>query len=417
MKERKTGILPVLKNRNFTFLWIGQAVSHFGNTCFSIGNVWLVMELTGSTVAMGSVLALGFIPNVIFSLIGGGFADRYNRKKIMIISDITRGIAVLTIPILLILGREEVYPIYLVTFFIAIMANFFNPAFTSTIPTIVEKQNLLHANSLFVTTMQGLGIAGPGIAGILIAAVGLKSVYIIDSISFMVGAVMTSMVVFPLRKKRVREGKGAFVKEIGEGVLFIKNHAFFLFIVLLAFFINFLLGPINVILPLFSDKILHLGAKGFGFMGSALAVGTFLGSLMTATIGAKIKEGYRLVSGLIGCGLFLALFGCFPSLAPVLIFLALMGFSVMLANISLSTIFQRETPNEILGRASGAMNAASMAAMPLSAFLTGFLLEMVPVQPFIMVIGTILVVVNLAVGIKVIKLMPSSVLKKPISSD
>ncbi|SVC72432.1 uncharacterized protein METZ01_LOCUS325286, partial [marine metagenome] len=178
-------IPPIVKNRNFIFLWWGHLISHAGDAVYMIALPWLMLELTGSNSLTSLVTASAYLPSVLFGLIAGVIIDKYDRKRIMIISDIARALLVTVIPIAIIFNFITPLLIGCVTFLLSSFATFFYPARDSLIPHITNPEELPSANSAITISGQMAHLFGPLFAGIGISIFGLTHLFTADAVSFL----------------------------------------------------------------------------------------------------------------------------------------------------------------------------------------------------------------------------------------
>ncbi len=177
-------MLETLKNSDFLKLWLGQLVSRIGDGIHEIALAWLVLELTGSALSMGAILAVSIIPNLLFGLPAGVIVDRFNRKRIMLLSDLSRTIIVLVIPVAYTLGFLRIWMIFLAAFLTSSAEAFAGPARLSSIPNLVEEENLDPANSLIQITRSVSSLFGLSLGGAVVATIGPANSFFLDSASF-----------------------------------------------------------------------------------------------------------------------------------------------------------------------------------------------------------------------------------------
>ena len=242
MPEEKSSIL---KNRNFLLLWAGQTISLIGDNLYYLALMWWVLEKTGSTAAMATVAICSAIPSVILGPIAGTYADRIDRKKLLISMDFGRAILIATPAVLLWLGALQVWHIFIIAILLSTMSTFFNPTLSAFIPQIVKTENLTRANSLTQLSFSFSGILGPSLAGVLVAFIGTPSVMMLDAMSFFVSG--TAILLILVKKVEViASEKRKFLHELKEGFVYIKSVQFVLSMVLLASVLNFFAGPLSI---------------------------------------------------------------------------------------------------------------------------------------------------------------------------
>jgi len=385
VEDKKT----IFKNRNFILLWVGQTISLMGDNLYYLALMWWVLERTGSTAAMATVAICSAIPSVILGPIAGTYADRIDRKRLLISMDFGRAILIATPAVLLWLGALQVWHIFIIAISLSTMSTFFNPTLSAFIPQIVETENLTRANSLTQLSFSISGILGPSLAGVLVAFIGTASVMFLDAISFFISGTAILLILVKKTEVVVAE-KRKFLHELKEGFVYIKNEQFVLSMVLLASVLNFFAGPIGIYMPVMAKNVLNAGSEGFGFLASAISIGGLLGSLFLSLVKDIKSKGMVIIGGISFGGLLIALFGISTHLWASLLILGLVGFFFSLTNIVLAAVFQTKVPNQLQGRVFGTLNTMSMGLRPVSLALAGVLSDLFKIQLVIFVSGVLI---------------------------
>ena len=393
-------MLKTLKNSDFLKLWLGQLVSRVGDGIHEIALAWLVLELTGSALSMGAILAVSITPNLLFGLPAGVLVDRFNRKRIMVLADLARTLIVLVIPISYTLGVLQMWMIFAVAFLTSTAEAFAGPARLSSIPNLVKGDNLDPANSLVQITKAVSSLFGLSLGGAVVAVFGPANSFFLDSLSFFLSTVFISLIAYGTVS---REGAESLLRDvlvkIKGGLSYVVNDPFIKQLIIIAAGLNFIMAPINVILPFFIKETLGLSAIVYGSMTACLSVGTFAGSMIIGNV--TVHRGKSLGSGILGIGASLILFaGVFllsqGFLLPTIIMIGILstalvgvGMSSSFTNVPIITLLQKTTEDSKRGRVMSMVNMGAMAAMPLAYGFTGFLLEQVGAIPLIFGIGTL----------------------------
>jgi DHA3 family macrolide efflux protein-like MFS transporter len=386
MADKKESIF---KNKNFIFLWAGQTISILGDNLYYLALMWWVLEKTGSTAIMATVAICSAVPSVVLGPIAGTYADRVNRKRLLISMDLGRAILISLPAVLLLLGGLQVWHILIISALLSTMSTFFGPALSAFIPLIVETDDLTRANSLTQFSMNMSGILGPSLAGVLIALIGSASVMFLDALSFFISAVAI-ILIFVKKEEIGTIEKKEFLHELKEGFVYIRNEQVIFSIVLLAAVLNFFVGPVGIYMPVVAKEILKAGAQGFGFLASSVSVGGLLASLLLSIVGNVKSKGIMIILGIFLGGWGLAFFGISSHLWLSLLLLGLVGMLFSLVNILIASEFQTLIPNQLQGRVFGTMNTLSMGLRPLSLALAGVLSDLFKVQLVIFASGVLI---------------------------
>lgn len=402
----------LINNKDFLFLWLGHSISIFGDSVYSIAVMWYVMLVTGSTVQMGISLIFSQVPIVLLSPIAGVIADRFNRKKILIICDIISGILIGVVFILSLSGLLKIWIIYAISFLIASIGAFFSPSINAVIPSIVKKEDLPVANSMNQLTRFSCGIVGPALAGILIAVTGVKILFIINSVSFIISSIFEIFInVPPVSKDKEKTNNNlikSFIEDLKEGFIYCVNtKVIFFFMIVAGIIVNFLTAPLDIYIPIYSSKILKSNSSAYGLLIAIIAVGGIASSLISPIITKKIKHYYLLTIGVAGEGIFMISFALSKNLITAAISLLLLGCSFGITNSSLSIIMQTLIPNEIMGRVSSVFGMIAGATVPLGYFIGGIISKMYVVTSIVLASG---IIVTIA-GISTIKITNKEVNK------
>jgi MFS family permease len=270
----------IIKNRNFTFMWFGHLISHAGDAVFMIALPWLMLDITGSKSLTSLVSMSAYLPAVLFGLFAGVVVDRYNRKWIMIYSDILRALLVAVIPLSLIYGFISPLLIGAITFSLSTFSAFFYPARDSLIPHIVTAEELSGANSAISISGQMSHLLGPLFAGIGISIFGLRHLFTADAISFLFSILFISLIIDPARKLAIKKHPPKW-QGIIEGLTYVKSNKGLRLLLILTFVNNlFIMGPAIIGLPVFVREVL---TSDFGVLAKlevAMASGMLMGSFV-----------------------------------------------------------------------------------------------------------------------------------------
>lgn len=308
---------------------------------------WQIYLLTGNPLSLGLIGLSRFLPVLLFSLIGGIAADRYDRRKVMIFAQIAMAFFA---AVLFISDRgETINPtiIYLMIAASSLASVFDTPARQSILPLLIPKKEFVNAVSLTTTMWHTAIVLGPTIAGFIIASFGIGSVYAINTFSF-----MASIIALILIKKGGQETttKASFSwSGLTEGLRFVFKTPLILSSMILDFFATFF-SSATVLLPIFAKDILNVGPQGLGFLYAAPSLGAIIGGLLISGFTKIKKQGLLLLSGVFIYGAATFFFGFARSVPLSLIFLFFTGFGDVISTIIRNTIRQMTTPDHLRGR-------------------------------------------------------------------
>ena len=357
IKLARGNIVGVLKNRDFFALWMGQTISEFGDRLAQMGLVGLYLRMTAafsvsqSVPLMRDIIFFSTLPVLIFMPLAGVCVDRFPRRYVLIATDLIRAGLVLLIP-LIIIPSENLHSLYGVVFLVFTVTCFFTPAKSALIPNLVREGQLLSANSLSNVTRMLALIGGVVAGGIIVARIGIKYSFYLDSFSFLASAVAISTI-------RVKESVfqhehfsvlGKLRRDLMEGFKFIIGKKEVRFLVSSLFVLMGASGMGYVLLTVMVTKSLGLGTPGLGILASVLGVGMIVGSLIYGEWGIHLKKDkVILVGGLIAgvCALILGGSDSFFWLSLGVGIIGLVGAAILIAAY---TLVQEITPDRMRGR-------------------------------------------------------------------
>ena len=422
---RSAPFLRPLTDRDYRIFWGGESISVLGDQFHFVALAWLVLQLTGSGLALGTVLTAAAIPRVILILVGGAIADRIEPKLLIFRSNALRALVVGVVAALIISGRVEIWQLVVMAVIFGAVDAFFYPAVSTFLPLLVPSERLAAANGLFQATSQLLGLIGPALAGITVALIGTKFAFVLDAASFAVAAVAIKLVHGGLRATVMRKAAEAAAPEsdfaldaadvaaagvtatapeaqpsvwrsIREGASYTFRDPALRTLIILAAALNFsFTGPISVGLPWLAANRFGAGSVGFGIMISGFGAGALIGAVLAGSIKPFRHRGAMLlgIAALLGVGL--GLIGIAPDVLVVTVLMFAMGLGVGFINVSVVTWIQQRTDTAILGRVMSFMMLGSQGLAPFSLVVTGVLIDAQPTFVFVAAGLIILVAVGL----------------------
>jgi putative nucleotidyltransferase with HDIG domain len=335
----------VLAVRPFRLLWVGQAVSYFGDMMNTTGLAILLFVVTGSPYMVALGLIAKATPTVLFGLVAGSFVDRFNRQRLMIASDLVRALLTVTIPFL---ATRWLPGVFLAVFLVATASAFFNPAKQAILPNLVSKDQLVQANGLISSSEKAMELLGYSIAGIIAAAISFLPLFLIDAATFLFSAVTLLGVSDSDRSPARRQPH--LLADIAEGMRFIRHNATLrstMALTLGAVFFGGLTFPILVIM---SYGPLRAGAFGYGLLEAAIGAGALLGALLAPPAMRRFAAGGLILAGVAGMGLANLVAGFMQSVWLAAAVLLIGGIASTLYFVPLISVTQREAPDWVRGR-------------------------------------------------------------------
>lgn len=386
----------VLRNRNYALLFWGQLISAAGTQMQVVAVAWQVYLLTHSAIALGLIGLVQAIPRLLFSLVGGVFADVFDRRKMLLVIEITMVSTSAILALCTIFHVINMFIIYTVVLVAASVSAFEFPTRQAVIPTLVPREQMPDAMSLSMVMMQLTFVIGPTLGGFIIAWWGVANTYWIDVISYFV--VISSLLLMVIPRVPVEIRAQAGVGALVDGMRFLRAHPIILAVLSLDFFATFFGSP-RALLPVFASDILHIGPQGLGILLAATSIGAVSLTPFTRRISRISRQGLGIALAIIGWGICIVAFGF--SAGPLwlsVLFLAGAGAADMISMILRGLVVQLTTPNEYRGRIS-AVNAMFVIGGPmLGQFESGVVAGVVSPQFSVVSGGVACILATLAIA-------------------
>lgn len=362
----------------FRNLWAATTLSLFGDFFSMVAIAWLVLQLTGSSLALGSVLIAGAIPRAALMVVGGAFADRLSPRVTMLASMSLRAALVAPLAVLVITGLVQMWEVYAISLVYGVVSAFYLPAKGSIMPRIVADNELEPANAVQNVTLQAAAILGPALAGVVIAATGTGWAFAADAACFALGSVFLMLLPSAPQAAKTDGQAGRNIGgQILAGVRYVWADVGIRAILVVIAVIDFAAaGALEVGLPTLAHDRYGVGATGLGVVLGAWGVGATIGAAGAGFIPAPKRIGLMLIGVCIWIGVGIAVVGLLPSLIPAAVTMALCGISTGAINTYGISWLQRRVEAAMQGRVMALAMTASMGLAPVAFALSGVIAEM-----------------------------------------
>ena len=375
-----------LFNKNFFLLWQGQFVSQIGSQAFAIAMMFWIKHETGSASLMGLIMTVSMLPAVILGPIAGTFSDQYSRRKIIIYSDVFRGIPVIFLALMIffisVSTKVIIVCLFIVSLILGILSAFFMPAIGAAIPDIVPREKVSAANSLSQSTRQISLFIGQALGGYLFVILGAPVLFLIDGITYLFSAFSESFIKIPQKipekSEFLSEKFIQFKNDLKEGFKFAWENAGLRALIITAGFINFFATPIIILLPFYVEDFLKVRADWYGYILAAFGFGSLVGYAVAGVV--KVPEKLRSRVFIV---VLIIMSACFPvfsilnNAVHALILMLFLGALNGFFNINIITVLQLVIPGEIRGRIFGLLMTLTSGLMPISMGLSGIVADLV----------------------------------------
>ena len=352
----------VLRNRDYALLFWGQLISSAGTQMQIVAVAWQVYLISHSAIALGLIGLMQAIPRLLFSLIGGVFADVLDRRRMLMVIEISMAAMSAILALCTMLHIITLWIIYVVVLIAASVSAFEFPTRQAIIPALVPREQMANAVSLSMVMMQLTTVVGSTLGGFVIAWAGVANTYWFDVISYFV--VIGSLLVMYVPQVAAEKRPQATISALVDGMRFLKEHPVILAVLSLDFFATFFGSP-KALLPVYASAILHVGPQGLGILLAGTSIGAIALTPLTGRINRIAYQGLGIVLAIIGWGVCVIAFGF--TTGPLwlsVLFLAGAGAADMVSMVLRGVLIQLTTPDEFRGRIN-AVNAMFVIGGPM----------------------------------------------------
>jgi DHA3 family macrolide efflux protein-like MFS transporter len=364
--------------RNYLFFWSGQLVSLLGSSIVQFVIVWWITVETGSAMYLSLATFLSLAPMIIVGPFAGVFADRWNRKLLILVADLMQALTVLVLVVFYWIGNVVIWQVLLMLAIRGIFQAFHEPTVSAITPSMVPKDKLSRLNGLNYLFSGAVRLVGPILAAVLLQVWQMHQILWLDVVTFLIAIVPLVMIKIPI--VRISEAGKSFRNELYEGFSFIRHARGMLTLTIIAASLNFLIMPFSTLLPYFV-KFDHLGGPSELALVMALLQGGILGGGLIMSLKKDFKKKVATTIASIAvafCGYALIALtprGSFWFMALGALIFAL---CIPIANVLIQTIMQIVVPLDMQGRVGSVTTALSMAAQPIGTLMSGAIVQFTP---------------------------------------
>lgn len=353
---------------DFWKFWVGQTVSNFGSSFTLFALPLLVFKLTGSALSLGLVTAVEFLPYLLFGLFLRAWADRVDRKRMMILSDVARAGLIASIPALALFGGLAVWWIYAVGFLSSALKICFDAGEFAAVPSLVGKDDLVRANGRIQASYYAASVAGPLVAGAAVALAPVEAVLLLDALSFLASALALALVrrSFNATSDGEERGVSSILEDVREGLRYVLSNPVLRNIAIMMATVNFVGATTIAQLTFFAKERLDATDAGVGVLYSAGGVGIVLLSLAAGPIRGRVSFSKAALGALMLHGLLTFAFALSDRLWIAVPLWALASGFALFFNINTTSIRQAMVPNRMLGRVQTVAVVLAWSAIPLA---------------------------------------------------
>jgi len=366
--DERQGPLAPFRHRDFRIFWAGLLLSTIGSQFTTVAMAWQIYELTNSPLQIGLLGLARALPQIALLLVGGLLADAVNRRKLMMCTQVALFCVSTSLALLTHAGKTGPATLYAATMLLAFFTSLDNPARQAIVPNLVPREVLPRALALNSSQRYIGVIAGPSLAGVVLAAFGAEACYMVDGLSWLFMIVSLAWIRTPLQ-----EGKGwrgMSFDSLREGLKYVSSHKIIFPLMLMDFGAMFF-GSAKALLPVYARDILAVGPRGLGLLYAAGAVGSLTAAVGFSLFGGVRRAGLWIFTGVTVYGLSTVLFAGSRIFWFSVLLLAVGGAGDTISSILRGTINQLSTPDELRGRMASINSIFTNTGPPLGQFESG----------------------------------------------
>lgn len=382
-------LFPAFEERNYRYYFIGQLISQIGTWLQVVAQGWLVLTLTKSPFLIGLTAACLTLPLLLFSLFGGVIVDRFDKKKLIIVTNVLSMIIAVTLGLLTIFERINLPTIAILSFLLGTVNAVDMPARQAFASELVTKDRVPSAIALNASIFNAARVIGPSVAGILIALVGVGGAFFINGLSY-VTAILVQFLLFPIKHPRPKHTHP--IDAVKEGIQYTITHPTIRSFIILTAVVSVFGWSYTTIMPYIAENVFAQNAAGLGYLYASAGLGALCATFVVSALGTKLRYYYFVITGcfLFSISTFLFSFTNNLFLGYVLLFLG--GFGLLMIFPTINAQIQRRVPPHFRGRVMSIYLLAFVGFFPIGSFQIGLLSEHFGVQIALRV-GSIIVLV------------------------
>ena len=386
-------IFTAFEYRDFRLMWAGACTSSIGTWMQKLAQSWLVLQLSGSAFMLGLDVFLGEIPIFLLALVAGVAADRIDRRRLLIYSQLIQMTCAFTLAWLFALGAVQVWHILSLSFVVGIAQAFGAPAYQSLLPSLVPREHLPNAIAMNSIQFNLARVVGPALGGLALAKLGAAWCFGLNGVSYIAVIISLLMISTTFVPSLIKVSVGESMKQ---GLRFIHKQPGIKTLIAVAFASTSLGISIVTFLPVFAKDVYGGNEATYTILLTTEAAGAIIGALLVAFRGKTARLWREAMVSLVGLGVCMTAFALVPSMTLALVFLFFGGMALISCFAMMSSLIQFVATDEMRGRVMSIYNIAFRGGMPIGSLITGKLVEDYAARPVIAGEGVILVFIGLS---------------------
>lgn len=392
-------LMRALRRRPFALLWSGQSLSLFGDRIFQIALSWWVLEKTGFAAAMATIFTISIVPMLVFLLVGGALVDRFPRIRLMIISDVVRGLLVAVMALLAARNTLMIEHVYVISLVSGFVEAFFQPAYRAALPEVTPEADLTSANSLTSLSGQFAGILGPAIGAFVVALGGTPLAFATNALSFLISALCLLPLLKGSRAPQQTEAAHGLLGDVRVGLKAVAASPWLWVTIAVAGVSNIAYaGPMEVLLPFRIEAHPEGSVAVLGWFYSASSLGAVLAAIWVGRLPRLRRRGWTMYGAWMLTSLMVIVIGLPVPVVGLLLAGFIIGAGGSVLGLAWSNTLQERVPAHLLGRVSSVDYLGSYILLPLGYAIGGWGAEKLG-APLVFVIGGVVQTLLIALGL------------------
>lgn len=388
-----------MKNKNLSYFLCSNIISRFGDSIDLIAFMWLTYKVTNSALLTGIVAAFNGVPSIILGLFAGVIADKYNKKRLMLIGDMARALIVTIICILYVINSLNVVVLIVATLLISTFEIISTPARRAILPILVEKKDLLKANSKLSSGKLIAQLVGLSISGLIIAHFGIIVGVAIDALTFYISFLLISRMCIIIEKENHTLSANSIISEIKEGMSVLLHEKVVFKTTILATFVNLFIGCFNFLILNYCVHVLHNDSNGQSILTTVNVIGVLAVSFFFIKLTQKISEEKMIDLGFILLGISFILFSINHILVFAIIITFIYGVGTGFISVISVSLIQRDTPKKHLGKVLSIISLVNESSIPLGNLLAGILINKINISQIFLIYGGVMILVTFIINL------------------
>ena len=367
-------MLTILKNRTFLLLFLGNTISLIGFGFNLVGVSWLVLEVTGSELALGKLMAMATVPGVVLALFAGIIIDKVNRKWLLVVLDLFRMVVVSTFVILLIQDRFSMTALFITVLLMGTGSSLFWPTAQAFVQELVSAKDYFHANALLSASYQAGSILGAGIGGVVVHFYGVPTALAFNALTHLISALLISAA--PFKRQVVHHEVESILQSVSKGFIYFKEKVGVLILGLTTILADVAIwGALSVLTITISKEVFFAGSWGYGLMEGFYGVGALISTVAVGYMTRFLGRDRALLLCYVVAGVMCLFVPIAISIYLAAVAYFFMGLHNNAARICVRTIFMEQIPNKIMGRVQTILGVYTRLLVVTSALSAGWIAE------------------------------------------